>query len=395
MLWVMFAHVLMNAGYIASVVVVNAPSKSMLESATLAGATRWQLRWSMELPSLLPAVSSALLLVALYSATSFGLVKTLGQGLPTLETEISNAALRDLDLTAAMQLAALQTILSFAMFLTTQRLGVSRDITIGSEEQGHLTGSKFGSAIAWFYTTTLLAIFFAVLARAMAGRGLLENLGLLSSLGTRDLLNISPLQAAGNSLRNMIISLLIASIVVWFITAAKKTRLYPLLPIGISPVVWGLFVLIGIGYLPRVISSSFLVLPMVQSLFVIPLLYQLIHPARKLLAGEVIEAAKVDGANRWQLFRHIELPLTWPTWRIALSLAGLAAIGEFGAASFLAFGDQATLPVVIFRLISRPGLDNYSMAMTTAAILILLSAYIVWIANRESRTSHQVFPSAV
>jgi thiamine transport system permease protein len=57
--------------------------------------------------------------------------------------------------------------------------------------------------------------------------------------------------------------------------------------------------------------------------------------------------------------------------RTATVYAALVSLGEFGAASLLSFGDQATLPVVLYQLISRPGEQNYAMAMAACALLIV------------------------
>lgn len=391
--WILLAHVLMNAGYIASLAVANAPSKAVVESAQLAGASTRQIRRHIEIPYLLPALAPGLLLVALYSATSFGLVNTLGLGYETLETKIASAALRDLDLNLAGTLAALQTLLTLLMFLLARKLAKRSGIEIGHDLPGRIQTSTVSSLLAISYSATLILLLTNVFTKAASGPGLITNLSNLSGLGTRDLLNISVLQAAGNSVRNMLVSVFIATIVAWSLTKSRKLNFLALLPIGISPVVWGLGALIAIGYLPRFISSSWMALPTLQSLFLIPLIYQLVHPARKMFAQDLSDAAKVDGASSWQIARYLEMPILWPTIRVALSLASLSALGEFGAASFLAFGDQATLPLVLFRLISRPGQENFALAMTSASLFILISAYVLWIANRGIQTQRRVSPT--
>jgi thiamine transport system permease protein len=65
----------------------------------------------------------------------------------------------------------------------------------------------------------------------------------------------------------------------------------------------------------------------------------------------------------------------------------MSSLGEFGAASFLAFGSDETLPIVMFRLASRPGGENFGMAMAAGAIYIMLTAWIVWLSSRPSQTS--------
>jgi thiamine transport system permease protein len=66
----------------------------------------------------------------------------------------------------------------------------------------------------------------------------------------------------------------------------------------------------------------------------------------------------------------------------SLGYAAIISLGEFGASSFLANGSQATIPTMLFRLISRPGEQNYGMAMAVSAILILLSFLVTYQVTR-------------
>ena len=54
----------------------------------------------------------------------------------------------------------------------------------------------------------------------------------------------------------------------------------------------------------------------------------------------------------------------------------------FGATSFLARPDSATLPVVIFRLIGRPGEGNYAMALAAAVVLAAVTTVVVLAVER-------------
>ncbi len=86
-LWIIGAHVFMNAGFMARVVSANQIPADQMEAASLDGASGLRKRFAIELPQQLPGILSAGLLVALYSATSYGLVLTLGEGkADTLET---------------------------------------------------------------------------------------------------------------------------------------------------------------------------------------------------------------------------------------------------------------------------------------------------------------------
>ena len=57
------------------------------------------------------------------------------------------------------------------------------------------------------------------------------------------------------------------------------------------------------------------------------------------------------------------------------------ALGEFGATTFIARPENPTLPVVIGRLISRPGSTNAGMALAAAVILAGLCAVSVFLVD--------------
>jgi thiamine transport system permease protein len=98
---------------------------------------------------------------------------------------------------------------------------------------------------------------------------------------------------------------------------------------------------------------------------------------------EILDAASVDGASKFQRLWAIELPILQRPISITAAFGSLISLGEFGAASFLAYGSNETLPLVMFRLASRPGAENLGMAMAAATLFILLAAYVVWLVSAE------------
>lgn len=382
------AHAFMNSGFIAVVTASSQVPKDQVEAAQLDGATKLQTRLRIQLPQQLPALSAAGLLVALYSATSYGLVITLGQGsVETLETAIAVAALQELDLQAAFSLALMQTLMTLLFFAFSSRLGARPTVLFG-EIEPQRSRSPMGALLGIGLVSAVGVVAGGVFLRAIfTGPGLSENFGNLASRGARDILNISVLEAAGNSLRNLLLATAIALVVAW-ILSSKRVGLGVLAPIGISPVVIGLAALVLSGYLPTWLATSWLLLPLVQSVFLIPLAFQIISPARRSMSAELVEAGKLDGANGIQLFGLVELPTLRKPILAAAAIVSLGSLGEFGAASFLAYGSDATLPLVMFRLISRPGSENLGMAMASASVFILLALVVVW-AISSAQTSRQ------
>ena len=389
-LLVIAAHTFMNAGFIAIVAASSLVPKEQVEAAALDGASTIQIRIQISLPQQLPALSAAALLVALYSATSYGLVITLGQGqIQTLETAIAQSAMQSLDFENAALLAVLQTLLTVSFFLLANRLGANPTSLFG-EESANPQSSRVGTFLGVGFLAAVVVVVLGVFQRAaVEGPGLIGNLSNLAGRGTRDILNISVLEASGNSLRNLIVAAVISLVAAWLISRTR-VGLLVLIPIGISPVVIGLVALVLSGYLPVAISSSWWLLPIVQSVFLIPLAYQVIAPARKAVSTEMLEAAMLDGASGLKLFGLIELPTLARPLAAAAALVSLGSLGEFGAASFLAYGSEATLPLVMFRLVSRPGGENLGMAMMAASFLILLALVVVAVisSNRTSRQEH-------
>lgn len=400
--WIIEAHVFVNYSLVVRTLggVWATMDNETEEAAALAGAGRLRTTIAITLPQLKPAIVSASALTFLFCSSSYGIILILGGGLvESVETQIATAALQFLDLNKAAALALLQTAITVIAFSISESIA-KHPIGI---EQVHESMRRpkldlrdwpvvavTGVTVLGLITTPMLVL----LAKAFTFDGVisLQNFINLSGRGDRELLNISVWQATLNTLRNVAISASIAvglgSLVSYLLSRSHRTRrarfanqildLLFLIPVGISSVVLGFGYLItfGGGLLP--IRSSWLVVPIVQALMALPLVIRLIYPALISIGAEHREAASLAGANSRQTWWHIESGIIRNVILTAIGFALIAGIGEFGAASLLAFGDQATLPTVLFALISRPGALNYGMAMAVSAILILLTFILVF-----------------
>jgi thiamine transport system permease protein len=383
------AHVFMNFGFIGKVFAGSTIDSEQVEAARLDGANDSQIRHRIEFPQQLPGLLSAALLVALYSATSYGLVLTLGAGvIKTLETEIAIAALQQLDLNSAVVLATMQTLLTVSMFAVSRKLSGTPS-ALDQIEKSAVRPSHLEKWLSAALTLFVFSCISAVISRAFAGKGLVINLANLLTRGERELLNITVLEATINSLRNALVVIVITIPMAYQFSVRKKNSFWVLLPIGVSPVVIGLLTLAVAGYLPRSLTSSWILLPLIQVLFALPVAYQILRPARMAIDPELLEASRLDGAGRFRTAAFVELPLLRKSIGLAIAFSAMVSIGEFGTASFLAFGSNETLPIVLFKLLSRPGEINLGMAMTVAAIYILISAYVIWLSLKPKRIELQ------
>jgi molybdate transport system permease protein len=87
---------------------------------------------------------------------------------------------------------------------------------------------------------------------------------------------------------------------------------------------------------------------------------------------ELKQAAELDGANRWQIFRHIVLPLSWMALVSGSVMTWARALGEFGATIIFAGnfpGRTQTMPLAIYI-----GFEiDLNVALTLAVVLVCFS----------------------
>ena len=418
---ILMAHVFVNYSLIVRTVggVWTTMDNETEEAAELAGAGRLRTLISITLPQLKPAIISASALVFLFCSSSYGIILILGGGLVhSVETEIASAALTYLDLPKASALALLQTAITVIAFVISENLAkhpigieqVSESAQRPAVDRRDLPAALITGTVVVALISIPLVLVLAKAFVTPAGIGI-DNFLNLAGRGERDLLNISVGQATLNTLRNVVIaaslSVGLGALVSYLLSRTHRSRkarisnraldILFLLPIGISSVVLGFGYLVTFGDGPLPIRASWLVVPLVQSLMALPLVIRLIYPALISIGAEHREAAALAGANARQTWWHIESGIIRNVILTAVGFALIASIGEFGAASLLAFGDQATLPTVLFALISRPGATNFGMAMAVCAILISLTFSLVLAVStqkplrrlRDALKSHQ------
>jgi len=396
--WIIVAHVFVNYSIaVKTIGGVWATLDSDTESAAeLDGAGRLRTLLSVSLPQLRPSIYSAAALIFLFSATSFGIVLVLGGGqVQTIETAIFFAATQRLDLELAAALVLVQTLITALAFVVGTKLSGG---ALGLEEVFEGTRKPkvdrrdlmavLVSAAIWVGLLAMPLIL--VLAQAFTSQGGLgiDNFTNLGTRGARDLLNITFVQAAGNSTRNMLIAATVAfilgTLIAWLLskTRFRSLDLVFLLPLGVSSVVLGFGFLVAFDTEWFPLRTSWLIVPMAQALIALPLVIRLVYPALISIGKEPIEQAQLDGASSFQVWRFVESKMIRGVLVTALGFAAIISIGEFGASSFLANGTQATIPTLLYRLIARPGEQNYGMAMAVSAILIVLSAVVVYLVSR-------------
>jgi len=103
-----------------------------------------------------------------------------------------------------------------------------------------------------------------------------------------------------------------------------------------------------------------------------PLLMIIFLAGIKSLPQQPYEAARVDGANRWQRFWHITLPLLKPTFLVALLLRTVQSFKVFDIIYATTSGGPGTATTVLNYHIFTVGMTFFDMGYAAALANILL-----------------------
>ncbi len=110
------------------------------------------------------------------------------------------------------------------------------------------------------------------------------------------------------------------------------------------------------------------------------------------LAGvppELKEAATIDGANGWQRFRHVVLPILSPTLLFVVVVSVLHSFESFGQIHILTRGGPAGATNILVYNLYRDGFENFLTGYASAQAVVLflvmvgITAFQFWFAKRR------------
>lgn len=379
-----------------------------VEAARTLGASPLKALVTVTIPALGPAIVSAASVVFLFCASAFGVVLILGgQRYGTIETEIWLQTTQFLDLQTASTLSIVQLVVITMSLLLAGRMRArqERALRLRADESSAqpLRRSDWPAAlVTGVVLLGLLAPMAALVERALAtpdGYGWTNFANLAtagSDAGGRSVLTVPVTQAIDNSLRiavdatwmALLIGVLVSLLVsrrpraVWARHGVRALDGLFMLPLGVSAVTVGFGFLITLNKPPLDLRSSLILVPIAQSMVAVPLVVRSLLPVLRAIDPRQREAAATLGAGPGRVLATIDGPFVLRGLGLAAGFAFATSLGEFGATSFLARPDRPTLPVVIFRLIGRPGAENHGMAMAAAVVLAALTAVVIGVAER-------------
>lgn len=157
-----------------------------------------------------------------------------------------------------------------------------------------------------------------------------------------------------------------------------------MLPMGTSAVTLGLGFILVFNKPPLDVRTFPLLVPIAHSLVALPFVVRTMQPAINAIPESLHQAARVLGARSWQVWTEVDLPILLRAVVVSSVFAFTLSLGEFGATSFISRPEFPTLPVAIYRFLSRPGALNYGQAMAIATILMVLCGLAILILERFS-----------
>jgi thiamine transport system permease protein len=371
------------------------------EAAAALGARPLQVFRTVTLPALLPGIVSAASVVFLFCATAFGVVLVMG-GLnyANVETEIYLLTTQELDLSGAAALSVLQVLVITVLLVLSAR--THRDAPPATRtaqrllrpQLRHLPGLVWTLLVVVFLMTPVVVLLVASL-RTGGGWGL-ANYRALGSTGQRDALLVPALVGLRNSFEIALgaatIALTLGTLVAFLVSRRPRRvaarRLVGILdavfmlPLGVSAVTLGFGFLITLDRPPVDLRTSPALIPIAQAMVALPLVVRTVAPVLRSIDPRQRQAAASLGASPARVLLAVDLPTAWRSLLAATGFAFAVSLGEFGATSFLARSDNPTLPVVIYQLISRPGAENFGMAMAASVVLAGATALVMLAVER-------------
>lgn len=379
------------------------------QAARSLGASPWRAFRTVTLPALAPAIASAASLTFLFCATAFGSVLVLGgRRFGTVETEIWVQTTQYLDLRAAAVLSVLQLVVVAGALAAAAR---ARARTERALDLGEPVGTAH--PVRWRDPVDVAAV--VVTAVTVLGLLALPLVNLVvRSLRTptgwgfdhyaalalpADTLRVTPLEAAVTSLRVALDATVMALVVGGLVALVVSRRprrpvlrravggldAVMMLPLGVSAVTVGFGFLVAMDApfgLDVDLRTSGVLVPVAQAVVAVPLVVRTVLPVLRAVDPRLREVAATLGAPPGRVLRTVDLAMAVRSLGLALGLAFAASLGEFGATSFLARPENPTLPVVVFRLIGRPGAESYGTALAAAVLLAALTAAVVAVCER-------------
>ncbi len=126
----------------------------------------------------------------------------------------------------------------------------------------------------------------------------------------------------------------------------------------------------------------------------LPFIVRTVQPILEDLDPELEEAASSLGANRWQVFWRVILPMLTPALLTGFALAFARALGEYGSVIFIAGNIPMKTQITPVIIMGELDMFDYAKATAIAVVMLVVSFVLLlainvlqWWANRHNTTN--------
>lgn len=399
---IVLAHAFYNAPVVTRTVLAawERLDPSYEESARSLGSGRFAVFRRVTLPLILPGLVSGSLLAFIFSYMSFPIVLTLGGArFSTLEVEVYTQVRVLLNYSGGAAVALVQTL--FSLLFAYIYLQVENRLIVavpGGRERPKrplfrlrpLNGLLilYLVALIAFYTGPVLYVLLHALGGPGGGEWSFEAFRQIVQPTPGDLVGERLARATLLSLRYAAGTVLVALPLGAALALGLSRRRFlgrrflealALTPLAVSSIAFGfgllqtfrtgLFASLGTG-IAIVVAHSVLAFPFVV---------RTLRPTFERLDRSLREAARSLGANGWRAFRDVELPLALGGLLVAAVFAFALSIAEMTAVTLLASPQSATMPLLVYQLLSS---RNFQAASAMAVVLMFLAGLAFFIMER-------------
>jgi sulfate transport system permease protein len=134
---------------------------------------------------------------------------------------------------------------------------------------------------------------------------------------------------------------------------------------------------------PRGLKVAFTPLGVLVALVFIglPFVVRTVQPVLEDLETELEEAAASLGADRWQTFRRVLLPMLLPALLTGFALAFARAVGEYGSVIFIAGNVPLVSEITPLLIVAKLEQFDYVGATAIAAVMLVCSFLLLLLIN--------------
>ena len=365
------------------------------------GASELRMWRSIGLPLLMPAIIRAGLLVFGFSFSSLSLILVLGTRTNrTFETEV----LRQVSLLLDFQGAAINTVVQLAwiamvLLLSARFARRSQGSRWVANSRVQLSAHPVWLLVAALVTAVYLAPFVWLVHQSVTTTSgfTLSQWGNVLAGSAVERFDFAPtvFRSVLLALNAAAVSIVVASLCASLATQ-KHSRLlravsrFALLPMMLTSATVGLGMLLAYARPPFEWERGGAALVLAQSLLAIPIAYAFMITRLEEVDERFLVVATSLGATQWQAWKATYLPTLLSASAAAMGLATVLALGEFGAASFLADFQSPNLSVLLMRWLGKPSETALSSAAVLAVVLVVLALGSLMASEAASRRTRRV-----